>query len=85
MNRRRLIWLLLIPAGLLALVLLMGALADAWLESAGGRRALESRLGQVLDLEVFLDGDFELQLFPTLAAAGSGREIISRMILILRD
>ena len=72
MTRRRLIWLLIIPAGLIVMALVLGVVADRWLESAGGRRAVQNQLGELLNLDVLLEGEFKLDMFPSVAVSGSG-------------
>ena len=76
LTRRRFIWLLSVPAGLIVLALVLGFLADRWLESAGGRRAVQNQLGELLNLEVLLEGEFKLDLFPSVAVSGSGLKLV---------
>lgn len=62
----------------LAMVLLfLGAylLVDAWLESAGGRRAVEQTLAQRIGLPVRLEGDFRVMLLPMIGVSGTGLAI----------
>lgn len=61
-------WLLLALA--LAAVLIYVA-ANAWLESAGGRSAIERELTQRAGLPVRLRGDFDIMLFPSLGVGGT--------------
>ena len=69
---RRAAWLLL------AAILLVAALAgaaylalDAWLESSGGRRAIERVLSEQSGYPVSLAGDFEVVLLPAPGVAGT--------------
>lgn len=69
---RRLSWLL--PLILAALALLFGAaylLIDAWLDGAGGRRALERALEERLGLPVSLRGEFDVMLLPAVGVSGT--------------
>jgi hypothetical protein len=66
----------LAPVVFLVLILIMGVAADYWLESAGGRQAIEKRLGRVLKLTVRLEGEFDLELLPGLAVSGSELRLI---------
>lgn len=65
-------WLLLtVP---LVLVLLFAAawlLADSWLESAGGRQAVERALAERIGLPVRLDGEFRVMLLPSVGVSGT--------------
>jgi hypothetical protein len=58
-------------------LLLVGAylLVDAWLESAGGRRAVEQTLAERTGLPVRLEGDFKVMLLPAIGASGTGLAI----------
>lgn len=58
----------------LLLVLLAAAayyLLDAWLESAGGRRAVEQALEERIGLPVTLQGEFSVMLIPAVGVAGT--------------
>ena len=63
--------------GLVALLLLaataLGAylLVDAWLESAGGRQALEREMEARAGLAVQLRGEFEVMLLPSVGVSGT--------------
>ncbi len=70
---RRLIWVL--PLLIPVLFLLLGVVADSWLESSGGRHMLQRELSKSLGLPARLAGDYHLKLFPRLKIAGSGLEI----------
>jgi len=65
--------LLLISAGLLLALLFLAAylLVDAWLEGAGGRRALERALQDRIGLPVRLDGEFRVVLLPSVGVSGT--------------
>ena len=64
----RLGWLLLVLA--LAAALLYVA-ASAWLEGAGGRKALEGELTRRAGIPVRLLGDFQIMLVPSFGVAGT--------------
>jgi len=68
MKRR---WLLIVPA--LFAALLWGAylLLDVWLESAGGRQAVERALAERLGLPVRLQGEFRVMLLPRIGVSGT--------------
>jgi len=70
---RRLLWIL--PLFLLVLFLLLGVVADAWLESSGGRKMLQRELGKSLGLPVRIGADFHLEFIPRLQISGRGLEI----------
>jgi len=56
-------------------VLLFGVawlLVDTWLESAGGRNAVERALAERIGLPVRLEGDFDVMLLPSIGVSGSG-------------
>lgn len=72
-RRYHLVWML--PLFALTVVLLLGVAADSWLESAGGRHMLQTKLSKDLGLPVRLEGDFSLRLFPRLEIAGQELEI----------
>jgi len=56
--------LLLLPVGLYWL-------ADAWLESSGGRQILEKELGARFGMSVSLEGEFDLMLLPDIGVSGT--------------
>jgi uncharacterized protein involved in outer membrane biogenesis len=56
--------LLLLPVGLYWL-------ADAWLESSGGRQMLEQELGARFGMSVSLEGEFDLMLLPDIGVSGT--------------
>lgn len=68
---------LLIALPLAVVLLLVGTylLVDTWLESAGGRRAVENTLAQRTGLPVRLEGDFKVMLLPAIGVSGSGLAI----------
>jgi len=70
---RHLIWML--PVTLAVIVVLLGVLADSWLESSGGRHMLQTELSKSLGLPVRLNGDYSLKLFPRLEIAGRDLEV----------
>jgi len=72
-KRRHLIWIL--PLLIVAFLLLLGVLADSWLESSGGRQMLQTELAKNLGMPVRLKGDYSLTLFPRLEIAGQNLEI----------
>lgn len=46
-------------------------LADAWLESSGGRQMLEQELTRRLGMSVRLEGEFDLMLLPDIGVSGT--------------
>jgi len=64
---------LLLLAPLLLALLLAGTylLLDAWLEGAGGRRAVENALAERLNMPVKLDGRFDVMLLPAIGVSGT--------------
>jgi hypothetical protein len=69
MGWRKALWIAL--ALLVALPLLLWLLVDLWLESAGGRQALERVLSQRSGLPVRVEGEFRVMLLPTVGASGT--------------
>jgi uncharacterized protein involved in outer membrane biogenesis len=71
MGSKTLRWVLV----LLVVFLLLPAgfywLADAWLESAGGRQMLEKELGARFGMSVRLEGEFDLMLLPDIGVSGT--------------
>ena len=69
---------LLTLAALLLLPFALYWLADAWLESSGGRQLLEQELSARLGMGVRLEGEFDLMLLPDIGVSGTdlviGRE-----------
>jgi hypothetical protein len=69
---------LLLLAALLLLPVSLYWLADAWLESSGGRQLLENELSARLGMNVRLEGEFDLMLLPDIGVSGTdlviGRE-----------
>jgi hypothetical protein len=64
-------FLLTVP---LLLVLLFAAawlLVDIWLESAGGRQAVERALAERIGLPVRLEGEFHVMLLPSIGVSGT--------------
>lgn len=63
--------LLFLPV--LLVLLFAGAylLAGAWLESRGGRQAIEQELSRRLGVPVNLQGDFSIALLPSVGVAGT--------------
>jgi len=68
---RRLKWILVALAAFLALLLGCYWLADTWLESSGGRSMLEQELSERFGMNVRLDGEFNLMLFPDIGVSGT--------------
>ena len=64
---------LLLGVPLLLALLVAGAyfLLDAWLESAGGRRAVERALEERIGLPVTLQGEFSVMLIPDVGVSGT--------------
>ena len=70
--KKRLLWLLILaPLGIALLAVTAYFLVDAWLESAGGRRALEAALGERLGVPVSLAGEFSVTLLPEVGVEGT--------------
>lgn len=69
---------LLMLTTLLLLPFALYWLADAWLESSGGRQLLEQELSARLGMRVRLGGEFDLMLLPDIGVSGTdlviGRE-----------
>jgi hypothetical protein len=63
--------LLALPVLLALLVLAAYLLVDAWLEGAGGRRALENALQDRIGLPVRLEGEFRVMLLPSVGVSGT--------------
>lgn len=63
--------LLLAPVALVLLFAGAYLLLDFWLESAGGRRAVERALTERLGLPVTLQGDFDIMLLPSIGVSGT--------------
>lgn len=69
MRWRRLLWIVLALA--VALPLVLWLLVDRWLESAGGRQALERVLSERSGLPVRVEGEFRVMLLPSVGASGT--------------
>lgn len=63
--------LLLAPVALMLLIAGAWLLLDFWLESAGGRRAVERALGERLGMPVTLQGSFDIMLLPSIGVSGT--------------
>jgi uncharacterized protein involved in outer membrane biogenesis len=63
--------LLALPVLLSLLFLAAYLLVDAWLEGAGGRRALERALQDRIGLPVRLEGEFRVVLLPSVGVSGT--------------
>lgn len=63
--------LLALPVLLALLFLAAYLLVDAWLEGAGGRRALERALQDRIGLPVRLEGEFRVMLLPSVGVSGT--------------
>ena len=68
LSRRMLVWL---PIALILMLVAFLPLADAWLESAGGRERLERELSRRVGMPVHLLGDFKLSLWPGIGVSGT--------------
>ena len=68
-------FLLAAMALLVLLPLLAYWAADAWLESAGGRRMLEKELSNRIGMPVRLEDEFDLMLLPDIGVSGTGLSI----------
>lgn len=64
--------LLALPLALVLLVTAAYYLLGAWLESAGGRQAVERALTERIGLPVTLEGKFEVMLLPAVGVSGTG-------------
>ena len=64
-------FLLLLPLALALVLFGAYVLVDTWLESAGGRRAVEKKLEERTGLPVRLEGEFAVMLLPTLGVSGT--------------
>ncbi|MEJ8566807.1 hypothetical protein [Elongatibacter sediminis] len=73
--RRFIKWLGLGAVTLLALLVIGGWLADAWLESNGGRRLLENELSGAIGMPVRLGGDYRFRLVPRISIEGESLSI----------
>jgi hypothetical protein len=69
--RKRAVILALIPVVLVGLVLAAGWSLDAWLESRGGKAAIESRLSAALGMSVELGDRYQWDLWPPVSVSGS--------------
>jgi hypothetical protein len=63
--------LLVAPLAVALLFAVAYLLVDAWLESAGGRHAVERALAERIGLPVRLDGDFNVMLLPSVGVSGT--------------
>jgi uncharacterized protein involved in outer membrane biogenesis len=63
--------LLFVPAALLLLFAAAYLMLGAWLESAGGRRAVERALAERLGMSVTLQGEFDIMLLPSIGVSGT--------------
>ncbi|MEE4216409.1 MAG: hypothetical protein V2I48_02270 [Xanthomonadales bacterium] len=70
--------LLLLPAALLLLLVFSYLAAEYWLESAAGRRAIESALSDTAGLPVRLDGDFDIMFLPLPGVRGTSLTALDR-------
>lgn len=69
MKIRRL--LLLVPLVTVSFLAALYFAVDFWLESAGGRRALEQTLASRIGMPVHLNGDFNIKLLPSVGVSGT--------------
>ena len=63
---------LLLPLFTVLFLALMYLAVDTWLQSAGGRRAVERVLTDQVGLPVELQGDFNIMLLPAAGSAEPG-------------
>ena len=63
--------LLFAPVALALLFAVTWLLLDHWLESAGGRRAVERALAERLGMPVTLQGEFAIMLLPSIGVSGT--------------
>jgi hypothetical protein len=63
--------LLLVPVVLLLVFAGAWLFLGAWLESAGGRRAVERALSERLGMPVTLQGEFDIMLLPSIGVSGT--------------
>jgi hypothetical protein len=63
--------LLFAPVALALLFAVTWLLLDYWLESAGGRRAVEQALAERLGMPVTLQGEFDIMLLPSIGVSGT--------------
>lgn len=68
--------ILLLPALLLLLAVTFYFLLDTWLESAGGRRALERALTERSGMPVRLNGQFDIMLLPSIGVSGTDLQVL---------
>lgn len=68
---------LLFPLLVVVLLLALYFALDAWLESAGGRRAVERVLTAQMGMPIGLQGDFNIVLLPAVGVSGTD--------LVIRD
>lgn len=68
---------ILAVVSLLVLPFALYWLADAWLESAGGRQMLEQELSRRAGMSVRLEGEFSLMLLPAIGVSGTDLVISS--------
>jgi len=64
-------WLLIVPVVLAAVLWCVYLLLGAWLESAGGRQAVEHALAERIGLPVRLQGEFRVMLLPYIGVSGT--------------
>ncbi len=67
--------LILLPLGFFLTLLVLYLAVDKWLESAGGRHALERALSDRIGMAVKLQGDFNIMLLPAIGVSGTNLEI----------
>jgi hypothetical protein len=63
--------LLFVPLALVLLMAVAYVAAETWLESAGGKRALEKTLSSRIGMPVRLGGDFNLRLLPSVSVSAT--------------
>jgi uncharacterized protein involved in outer membrane biogenesis len=67
--------LIAVPVLLMAALVLFYLALDTWLESAGGKGALEKTLAKKTGMPVRLGGEFDVILFPVIGVSGKRLEV----------
>ncbi|MEJ2384446.1 MAG: hypothetical protein P8Y54_08605 [Xanthomonadales bacterium] len=75
MSRRWRVALLALPLAIAALAGLAWLALNAWLESSGGRRAIEQVLSGQIGYPVSLAGEFEVVLLPSPGVSGTALRV----------
>ena len=78
--KRLFVWLALaLPVLLLMLALTVYLLLDKWLESAGGREAIEKTLSAQTGMELRIRGEFSVDVWPSLGVGGTDLQLWSAL------